>query len=105
MLLADYGHRYMVDRGDHPWGLMIVGFLVMAAFWVLVIWAGGSLIRRAFPPKATPQPPAETARPEARTSAEQILAERLARGEIDADDYRYRLEVLRSSGGTPPPAG
>ncbi|MFD8564505.1 hypothetical protein ACFV1N_45180 [Streptosporangium canum] len=29
---------------------------------------------------------------------EQVLAERFARGDIDADDYRQRMEVLRTSG-------
>ncbi|WP_406097584.1 SHOCT domain-containing protein [Kitasatospora purpeofusca] len=37
-------------------------------------------------------------------AAEQVLAERFARGEIDAEEYRHRLDVLRGSGG-PPEAG
>ncbi|WP_431684080.1 SHOCT domain-containing protein [Kitasatospora sp. KL5] len=32
-----------------------------------------------------------------------MLAERFARGEIDADEYRHRLETLRTAG--PPPRG
>ncbi|MBO1420492.1 SHOCT domain-containing protein, partial [Streptomyces sp. FH025] len=32
-------------------------------------------------------------------SPEQVLAERFARGEIDAEEYRQRLETLRSVGG------
>ncbi|MCX2180433.1 SHOCT domain-containing protein [Streptomyces sp. SKN60] len=31
-------------------------------------------------------------------SAEQILGERLARGEIDEEEYRRRLTALRSAG-------
>jgi putative membrane protein len=31
-------------------------------------------------------------------TAEQILAERLARGEIDPDEYRVRLSALREHG-------
>jgi putative membrane protein len=31
-----------------------------------------------------------------RTSAEEILSERLARGEIDEDEYRRRRDALRS---------
>ena len=33
-----------------------------------------------------------------RAAAEQILAERFARGEIDDDEYRQRRELLRSGG-------
>jgi putative membrane protein len=32
------------------------------------------------------------------STAEQILAERFARGEIDAEEYRVRLAALRGSG-------
>ncbi|MFD0886465.1 SHOCT domain-containing protein [Streptosporangium algeriense] len=31
-----------------------------------------------------------------RTPPEEVLAERLARGEIDTEEYRQRLEVLRT---------
>ncbi|HYN32176.1 MAG TPA: SHOCT domain-containing protein [Ilumatobacteraceae bacterium] len=34
-------------------------------------------------------------RPGQLLSAQEILAERLARGEIDTDDYRQRLDALR----------
>lgn len=36
--------------------------------------------------------------PAAGGTAEQILAERLARGEIDPDEYRVRLSALREHG-------
>jgi putative membrane protein len=40
----------------------------------------------------------------AAASAETVLSERFARGDIDEQEYRARLEVLRaSSGPTPPP--
>ncbi|MFB7123306.1 SHOCT domain-containing protein [Kitasatospora sp. NPDC056273] len=32
-------------------------------------------------------------------SPEQLLAERFARGEIDAEEYRHRLDTLRSANG------
>ncbi|MGW7445699.1 hypothetical protein [Kitasatospora sp. NPDC054795] len=44
-----------------------------------------------------------TAPPPQRPAPEQLLAERLARGEIDPDGYRSRLETLR--GGDPPGSG
>ncbi|WP_245204378.1 SHOCT domain-containing protein [Kitasatospora sp. RG8] len=38
-------------------------------------------------------------------TAEQVLAERFARGEIDADEYRHRLDTLRAAGGSAGPGG
>ncbi len=64
------------------WALMMVA---MAAFWGLVVWAIVSLAR-------SPQRSQRVAS----NSAEEILARRLAAGEIDADEYHHRLDVLRS---------
>ncbi|MGE3140503.1 MAG: SHOCT domain-containing protein [Thermoleophilia bacterium] len=68
--------------------------LAMQAFLTLVAW-GVFLVWRS-----TRYPDAADARQRsaARQSPEEILAERLARGEIDPNEYRARLEVLRSSG-------
>jgi putative membrane protein len=86
--------------GDHMsgWGYLLMG-LTTLAFWILVVAAIILLVRsagagsaggaaRAGPPSApTPTP-------------EQILAERLARGEIDIEEYQRRLEALHRAGGT-----
>ena len=65
----------------------------MVAFWGLLIWAVYALVTRA-----TPRPGAG-ARGEQRggDDAQRILGERLARGEIDADEYRRLRDVLASS--------
>ncbi len=56
----------------------------MVAFWGLVIWAVMSVAgRRGVSTAVAPSDP------------EQILRERFARGEIDADDYERRRELLR----------
>jgi putative membrane protein len=60
--------------------------LGMLAFWGLVIWAILALVRSTA---------GDGARRE--TTPEQILAERFARGEIDEDEYRRRLDALRES--------
>ena len=62
--------------------------LMMVVFWGGVIWLAVSFTRRSgqAPSHQTLTPPPAPA---------QILAERLARGEIDADDYRTRLEALQ----------
>lgn len=64
------------------WLLMSVG---MVAFWGLVAWVVVTLVRSPGSPAASPRP-----------SAQQLLAERFAKGEIDEDEYRARLEALRS---------
>ncbi|WP_043735016.1 SHOCT domain-containing protein [Nocardia asiatica] len=84
------------DDGMSGWGygLMTVG---MVLFWALVI-AGVILTVRYL---AQPSAPAGGA-PIVRPSAEQVLAERFARGEIDADEYHRRLATLRGDIGSDP---
>lgn len=79
--------------GDWGWGGWLMMSLTMLAFLALVAWGVFLIWRsteRSHP--ASPEP-----RSPARPSAEEILAERLARGEIDADEYHARLDALRSS--------
>ena len=76
--------------GMHWWGWLL-GALMMLAFWTLVIWGVWYLLTSAgrgrdFPP-APPAPPAPP-------TPRQILDERLARGDISPDEYRYLLEVM-----------
>ena len=68
-------------------GWLLMGF-VMVAFWAVVIWAVATLVRGTASAPTTREP-------------ESILAERFARGEIDADDYTTRLESLRTQDGQP----
>ena len=72
-------------HGDWGWGAWLLMTVGMVAFWGLVIWA---LVTQA---RSTGAPP-----PRERTP-ERILAERLATGEIDEDDYRRRLDALHSA--------
>jgi putative membrane protein len=70
----------------HPGiGWSIVMPLIMLAFWggiaALVVYAVRGSLPRDMPHGGQPDP-------------RQILAERLARGEIDADEYLSRLDVL-----------
>jgi putative membrane protein len=70
--------------GPHwPWFLF---FPLVPLFWILVIWffVGFVLRRRGGGPWGRPG-----------ASAEAVLGERYARGEIDAAEYRARLDVLR----------
>lgn len=79
---------------DHMsgWGYLFMG-LTTVAFWGLLI-AAVVLLVRGFGSDRREQPPA----PRPQSTPERILAERFARGEIDEDEYRQRLETLRHSG-------
>lgn len=73
--------------GDHHpgagwWLLMSLGTVL---FWAAVILAGYALVRAA----------AERGR--SHSDARRLLDERLARGEIDADDYTRRRAMLDRS--------
>ena len=96
------------DGGIHWLGLvwMIVWLLAVGG----LVWFGATLLRRTrhldapLAPTAPPTPPAPPVPPAAtRPAARDILDERLARGEIDIDDYHQRLAALAGPG-TPPDA-
>lgn len=116
--LIGFAHRVHHGPG---WGVWVLGILVTAAFWALVVLAIVWLVR-SIPGRGTgtapagrhqtggptagdgavryPPPPPT---PGAATGPDRILAERFARGEIDEGEYRARLAVLRSTAeGTPP---
>jgi putative membrane protein len=68
------------------WGWAAMG-ISMLLFWAVLIGAGVLLVRTLDRPNAGP-PPAQ------RPSAEELLAERFARGEIDEQEYRRCLATL-----------
>ena len=89
----------MYTYGEHMsgWGYAL-GTISMVLLWSLLVLAIAAAVRylgrerrepSAAPPPAPPTPP---------PTAEQVLAERFARGEIDADEYRQRLDTLRQAG-------
>ncbi len=67
----------------HAPGWWFVMPVLMVAFWVGVFWLAARLVRAPLDEETAPRGP------------EQILAERYARGELDDDEYRRRLDVLR----------
>lgn len=74
--------------GVHWWGWLL-GFLGMIAFWALVIWAiwyfVAAVTRRPEPGERQGDP-------------KRILDRRLARGELDADEYRRLRELMAEDG-------
>lgn len=88
-----------MGNGNWWWIPMMI---MMVAFWGGLIWLGVTLLKRNHATQLhTPAPPPMAAghlTTALRPNAQEILAERLARGEIEPDDYLKRLEALR----TPP---
>ncbi|MCR8899014.1 SHOCT domain-containing protein [Gordonia sp. GONU] len=78
--------------GMTGWGyvLMTIG---MVAFWALIIVGIVLLVRAANRPANPPtvHPPSASG-----PTAEEIVAMRFARGEIDEDEYRQRIRALKS---------
>lgn len=78
MTLTAYGPWH--DGHAHGWWPVFpIGF---GLFWLLVLGGGFYLLSRRIR--------------QGGDSAEKVLAERYARGEIDEEEYRERLGVLRS---------
>lgn len=80
--------------GDGPgWGGWIVMTLMMLVFWGLLIFGGLAVFKSL---RRDDDRGHADRGGDGRPEAERILDERFARGEIDADDYRQRRELLRS---------
>jgi putative membrane protein len=86
------GHGFWAGPG---WGL--VGFLVMAAFWILVVMIIVALIRGGGARRGLG----------GGSAAVKVLEERYARGEIDRDEFQERRRYLlgEESPAGPPPEG
>lgn len=93
--------RGMRDDGFHPFFGVLMMVLCLAAV-AAVVWLVASRRPQHHPPMPPGPPAAWPATPpdaSPTAAAEAILAERLARGEIPAEEYTSLLATLR---GTPP---
>ncbi len=79
----------MYGWGNGGWGvgMWIVIAVVMAVFWTIVVFGVVMLVRHFSDSHAAPTP--------VDNDAEAILRSRLARGEIDEDEFRKKLAVVR----------
>ncbi len=66
------------------WGVWALGASIMVGFWALVFWLIMSRVRGGSA-NTGPEVP----------SAQDVLAERFARGEIDEDEFEQRDDALR----------
>lgn len=80
-----YGH----DFSGWGWFAMSASMVV---FWALIITVGVLLFRAVNRPLEHTHTPATPRTP----TPEQLLGERFARGEIDEEEYRRRLNTLRA---------
>lgn len=64
-----------------PMAVMMIGWLLLILLVIAAVWIAAGYHRR----------PA----PQGQDSARRILAERYARGELDAEEYHRRLDTLR----------
>jgi putative membrane protein len=74
-------------------GMLGFGLLIAVAVGLAVLWSVRSS-REAW--QSRTEPPAGSTMRTVTAGAEQILAERLARGEIDTEEYQARLDALRT---------
>ena len=87
MMWGDYERPMHDGWSVGGWLLLVLVLLFFAALLATVVYL---LLRTTSPSPRGPQ----SHQPSLHT-AEQLLAERYARGELDEEEYRHRREVLR----------
>ena len=88
-VLAQMMDRDHWHNGGGHWWAWLIGLAVLALLIVLVVWAVTRITQSHSAGSSASAPPSGS-------SAEDLLAERCARGEIDVDEYRRRRDALRS---------
>ena len=78
--------------GVHWWGWLL-GVLGMIVFWSVLLWALWYFLSAVLHRR----PPNDGERPD---DPKRILDERLARGEIDADEYRHLRDLMAERDGS-----
>ena len=74
--------------GGNWWWMSIMMFVVVGG----LVWVGVTLVRHGNHIQQTQTSGTPTS--PARQTPQELLAERFARGEIESDDYRQRLDAL-----------
>ncbi len=92
MMYHDYGY----GNGTH-WGLWVLMIVAMIVFWGALAWIIVTLVRHRSAP-TVPPPVHGSAMPPPGPDALGILNERLARGDIDGEEYTRRRALIEGSG-------
>jgi len=93
--MMDHGYGY--GSGSHL-GLWILMIVAMVVFWAALAWIIVTLVRhRGTPHGSIPLAAGSSSSPSG-TEALRILHERLARGDIDEDEYPRRRSLIEGSG-------
>ncbi len=75
--------------GGNWWWMALIMFVVLGG----LIWAGVTLLGHGGQARHRQTPATPTT--SVKTTPQELLAERFARGEIEPDDYRQRLSALQ----------
>jgi len=92
--MMHYGYG---DGGGH-WGLWIVMIVAMVVFWGALAWIIVTFLRHRGTPPGTPSANPGLTGPPPSSDGMRILNERLARGEIDQDEYIKLRTLIQGSG-------
>jgi putative membrane protein len=79
---------FWYGAGMNGWGYALMTISMVVLFWALAIFGVVALVRfltRDDQHRTT------------RSTPEQLLADRFARGDIDEQEYQHRLDVLRGA--------
>jgi len=90
-------HGYGYGNGNH-WGLWILIIVAMVIFWGALAWIIVTLVRHRGTPHASMPPAPGSGSSPPSSDALRILHERLARGDIDGDEYTRRRSLIEGSG-------
>ena len=94
MLHDGYGY----GNGGGHWGLWIVMIIAMLVFWGGLAWVIVTLVRqRGSHPDPRLLPPGGPPPGNPAAGALRILDERLARGEIEDEEYKRRRDLIRGT--------
>jgi putative membrane protein len=90
-------HDHGFGNGGH-WGLWVLMIVAMVVFWGALAWVIVTLVRhRGGPSSSVPPAPGPTVAPPGPDPLG-ILNERLARGDVDVEEYTRRRRLIEGTG-------